>query len=160
MNEKRIETRRDVSPLEIYRAWNSLLLAGDTEGAARLIDSDRWKEKCLGLTGWLTDFQVAVGHYVKNMVKPWRDLEMYEEDVVEGRDAVTIRFRVEATHVGEFLGVPATGRRISFQAIRIVKIREGRVTGQWAQLDLWGIYSQLTDFPVVSQETGHSEERR
>ncbi|MEU8693777.1 ester cyclase [Streptomyces sp. NPDC048665] len=143
--EKLNETLRDTSPLVIYRAWNSRLLAGDIEGAARLIDSDRWSEKCLGLTDWLTDFQVAVTHYVKNMVKPWRNLEMHEEDVVEGRDAVTIRFRVDATHVGEFLGVPATGRRISFQAIRIVKINEGKVTGQWAQLDLWGIHSQLTD---------------
>ncbi|MFJ5974628.1 ester cyclase [Streptomyces sp. NPDC093060] len=145
MSEERSEALYGASPLEVYRAWNSRLLAGDIEGAARLIDSDRWKEKCLGLTDWLTDFQVAVTHYVKNMVKPWRDLEMREEDVVEGRDAVTIRFRVDATHVGEFLGVPATGRRISFQAIRIVKISEGKVTGQWAQLDLWGIHSKLTD---------------
>ncbi|MFJ9821491.1 ester cyclase [Streptomyces sp. NPDC101151] len=145
MSEKRTEMLRDAAPLEVYRAWNTCLLAGDIEGAARLIDSDRWEEKCLGLTDWLTDFQVAVTHYVKNMVEPWDDLEMHEEDVVEGRDAVTIRFRVDATHVGEFLDMPATGRRISFQAIRIVKIREGKVTGQWAQLDLWGIHGQLTD---------------
>jgi C-1 hydroxylase len=67
---------------------------------------------------------------------------MYEEELVEGQDAV--RFRVEATHVGEFLGIPATGRRISFDAIRIVKVKGGLITGQWAQLDLWGIHQQLT----------------
>ncbi|GAA2752336.1 ester cyclase [Kitasatospora cinereorecta] len=134
----------DPTPLEIYRAWNGCLLAGDIEGATRLIDAGRWREKCLGLTGWLTDFQVALGHYEKNMVKPWADLEMYEEEVVEGKDAVTIRFRVEATHVGQFLDWPATGRRVSFQAIRIVHISGGKVTGQWAQLDLWGVQQQLT----------------
>ncbi|MGW2255001.1 ester cyclase [Kitasatospora sp. NPDC001660] len=132
------------TPLEIYREWNDCLLSGDIEGATRLIDAANWREKCLGLTGWLTDFTEALGHYEKNMVKPWADLRMHEEEVVEGADAVTIRFRVEATHVGQFLEWPATGRKVSFQAIRIVNVKGGRVTGQWAQLDLWGIHQQLT----------------
>ncbi|MDH6143598.1 putative ester cyclase [Kitasatospora sp. GP30] len=38
----------------------------------------------------------------------------------------------------------ATSKRVSFQAIRIVNVRDGKVTGQWAQLDLWGIQQQLT----------------
>jgi predicted ester cyclase len=134
----------NATPLEIYRAWNSCLLAGDLDGATELVDLDAWKENCLGLTGWLADFQVSVSHYIKNIVTPWDDLETYEEEVVEGQDAVTVRFRFEGTHVGEFLGIPATGRRISFDAIRIVKVEDGRVTGQWAQLDLWGIHQQLT----------------
>ncbi|MFF7408896.1 ester cyclase [Streptomyces lydicus] len=141
-------------PLEIYRAWNECLLAGDIRGAARLIDPDRWREKCLGLTDWLTDFEDALTHYVKNMVRPWDGLEMHEEEVVEGRDAVTIRFRVEATHTGEFLGVPATRRRISFQAIRIVHVNDGKVTGQWAQLDLWGIHQQLSAPVPTLERTG------
>lgn len=134
----------NATPLEVYRAWNDCLLAGDIDGAEKLIDAERWNEKCLGLTGWLTDFRDAVTHYTKNMVKPWNGLRMHEEEVVEGTDAITVRFRVEATHVGEFLGMPATGRRISFDAIRIVKVRDGKVTGQWAQLDLWGIHQQLS----------------
>lgn len=132
------------SPLQIYREWNDCLLAGDMAGAAALIDAEHWREECLGLTGVLTDFDDALGHYRKNMVEPWADMKMVDEEVVEGQDAVTVRFRIEATHVGEFVGIPATGRRISFYAIRIVRIRDGRVTGQWAQLDLWGAHRQLT----------------
>ncbi|MCQ4043314.1 ester cyclase [Streptantibioticus rubrisoli] len=106
------------------------------------------------LTGWLTDFQVSVGHYAKNIVEPWKDLEMHEDVVVEGADAVTIRFRVEATHIGEFLGVEPTGRRISFDAIRIVKARDGKVTRGWAQLDLRGAHRQLTDGRTRNTERG------
>ncbi|MEU2828864.1 ester cyclase [Streptomyces lavendulae] len=149
-----MELAKNATALEVYRAWNTSLLSGDVQGATRLIDAENWYEKCLGLTDWLTDFEVALTHYEKNMVKPWRDLEMYEEDVVEGSDAVTIRFRVEATHVGEFQGVPATGRRISFHAIRIVNVKNGKVTGQWAQLDLWGIHQQLTTPATVQGSEG------
>jgi len=38
----------------------------------------------------------------------------------------------------------ATGRRITWDHVSIVKVKDGRVTGQWAQPDLWGIYRQLT----------------
>ncbi|MEU7164119.1 ester cyclase [Streptomyces morookaense] len=139
-----VRSGQPVAPLDVYREWNACLLAGDFQGAARYIDRDRWLEKCLGLTDWLTDFDGAVTHYVTNMVRPWDRMEMREEDVIEGQDAVTVRFCVEATHIGPFLGVQATGRRIAFDAIRIVKISNGLVTGQWAQLDLWGIHSRLT----------------
>ncbi len=142
-----MSTDKNATPLDIYREWNRCLLEGDLEGATGLVDLDAWREKCLGLTGWLTDFQVSVAHYVKNIVTPWDDLKMYEEEVVEGQDAVTIRFRVEATHVGEFLGTPATGRRISFDAIRIVKVKDGRVTGQWAQLGSVG-HPSAADRPI------------
>ncbi|WP_372404636.1 ester cyclase [Streptomyces luteireticuli] len=143
---------RPQMPLDVYRAWNGCLLAGDFQGAAKFVDREHWNEKCLGLTGWLTDFDVAVTHYVTNMVRPWSGLRMSEEDVTEGRDSVTVRFRVEATHVGPFLGVPATGRRVTFDAVRIVKIGNGLVTGQWAQLDLWGIHQQLTASPAPDTE--------
>jgi predicted ester cyclase len=54
------------------------------------------------------------------------------------------RSHVEATHTGEFLGVVPTGRRIEWAAVTVVQVRHGKVVGQWAQPDLWGIYRQLT----------------
>jgi predicted ester cyclase len=51
---------------------------------------------------------------------------------------------ITATHTGEFLGIAPTGRQLEWDHIAIVKIDNGRVVGQWAQPDLWGIYKQLT----------------
>jgi predicted ester cyclase len=81
------------------------------------------------------------------MIAPWSDMAMREEDISESAGGVTVRNRVEATHAGEFLGIPATGRRISWDHVAIVKIKDGRVVGQWAQPDLWGIHRQLTMDP-------------
>jgi predicted ester cyclase len=117
--------------------------AGDFAHLGDVVDLDGYTEICLGLTGWTTGYDVALRNYMKNMVEPWREMEFSEEQIVEGVDAVTIRQHVKATHTGEFLGVAPTGRRIEWDAITIVSVKDDRVVGQWAQPDLYGIQRQL-----------------
>jgi predicted ester cyclase len=62
----------------------------------------------------------------------------------QAADTVVIRSRMAATHTGEFLGAAPTGRRITWNTLALVWVRDGRVVGQWAQPDLWGIFQQLT----------------
>lgn len=33
---------------------------------------------------------------------------------------------------------------VEWDTVNIVKVRDNKVVGQWAQPDLWGIYRQLT----------------
>ncbi len=134
------------SPLEIYREWQHRQQAQDFEHLGEVVDLEGYTENCLGLTGWMTGYGVAYQNFVKNMVAPWADRHTTVEEIVEGQDAVVIRSRIEATHIGEFLGIPATGLRIAWDSVTIVKVKDGRVVGQWAQPDLWGIYQQLISF--------------
>jgi predicted ester cyclase len=131
-------------PNEIVLEWRRRQSAGDTDTLGEVVDLAGYTENCLGLTGWTTGYEVAARNFVKNMVTPWSDREQTIEEVVESSDAVVIRQRIEATHVGEFLGIAATGRRISWDAVTIVHVKDGRVVGAWIQPDLWGIYQQLT----------------
>ena len=78
------------------------------------------------------------------MIDPFSDMTFTPQEVVEGRQAVLIRVRVEATHTGEYLGIAPTGRRIAWDYIAIAHVKDGRVVGQWIQPDLYGIYRQLT----------------
>jgi len=39
---------------------------------------------------------------------------------VEATDTVVNRSRIEATHVGEFLGIAATGRRVAWDSLALV----------------------------------------
>ena len=73
---------------------------------------------------------------------------MTVEDLIEGQEAVVVRLHVEGTHVGDFLGVPPTGRRVSWEAVAIVKVKDGRVVENYTMLNLWGIYQQLTSLPT------------
>jgi predicted ester cyclase len=135
-------TRRQ--PLAVYRAWQAALASQDMDAMAQVVDLEAYHEICLGLTGWTTGYTVALSNYMKNMVAPWSDMDFKEEEVHEGEDTVTVRCSIEATHVGTFLGVAPTGRRLHWDHVAIVHVRDGRVVGQWAQPDLYGIYRQIT----------------
>jgi len=65
-----------------------------------------------------------------------------EEMVAEG-DRVAIRLRFEATHQGEFMGIPATGKKVSYAGVQILTIVDGACTENWALDDNLGFMSQL-----------------
>ena len=133
------------TPGEVVQEWKRRLRAGEWDQMGEVVDLEGYTEICLGLTGWTTGYEVAAQNYLKNMVQPWADQEMTEVENIEGEDSVVSRFHVTATQVGEFLGVAPTGRRIEWDAVNIVHVRDGKVVGQWAQPDLWGIHRQLTE---------------
>jgi predicted ester cyclase len=64
------------------------------------------------------------------------------DQVAEG-DRVTIRYRAQATHQAEFLGVPATGRRIDYTGQLLLRFTNGRISEFWAQPDQLGLLKQL-----------------
>jgi predicted ester cyclase len=133
------------SPTEVFHEWQRCLAANDQEGTAKVVDIDGYTEICLGLTGWTTGYEIAAANYYRNMVAPWSDMTFSIEDLTESADGVTVRNHITATHTGEFLGIARTGRHVEWDHVAIVKIKDGRVLGQWAQPDLWGIYTQLTE---------------
>lgn len=65
-----------------------------------------------------------------------------EEMVAEG-DRVAIRLRFEATHRGEFMGIPATGEKVSYAGVQMLSIVDGACTESWALDDNLGFMSQL-----------------
>jgi predicted ester cyclase len=71
------------------------------------------------------------------------DIDAVEQDVIASGDLVALRQVVSATHTGNLLGVPATGRRIQWDAVDIYRVLDdGRISEQWAFEDLAAILSQ------------------
>lgn len=66
-----------------------------------------------------------------------------ERQLADGDTAVTIG-AFEGTHRGEFMGIPATGRRIQLRTILLHRWADGRVIEHWGQFDSAGLVQQLT----------------
>ena len=69
-----------------------------------------------------------------------------EDQIAEGDEAVN-RWRVTATHEGEFQGIVATGNRVEVTGIDIVRVAEGKLTEGWVELDGLGWMQQLGAIP-------------
>jgi predicted ester cyclase len=70
--------------------------------------------------------------------------------IAEG-DKVANRFVALGTHLGEFMGVAPTGKRVEFVGNSIDRVVEGRIVESWVELDLLGVLRQLGAVPEVGQ---------
>lgn len=64
-------------------------------------------------------------------------------DMVAERDLVVIRWSHTGTHRGEFLGVPATGKRFTFRGIDVYRILGGKMAEHWNVVDALGFLQQV-----------------
>jgi len=62
--------------------------------------------------------------------------------IAEG-DEVAWRWQMHGTHVGEFLGVLPTGRRVTMTGIALYRLTDGKVVERHGEADLLGLLEQL-----------------
>ena len=71
------------------------------------------------------------------------------EDFVAEGEKVACRFRVEATHRGEFMGVAATGKRVSVAGITILWFEHGQCVERWSEANYLGLLEQIGAVPAA-----------
>ena len=54
-----------------------------------------------------------------------------------------VRWEVHATHSGELLGVPPTGRELEFFGMTIIKFVDDQATEEWTYWDLPALMEQI-----------------
>jgi predicted ester cyclase len=55
---------------------------------------------------------------------------------------------VTGTHTGDLMGMPATGQRISVEAVDIGRIENGQATERWGGLNMYSMLTQLGVIPA------------
>ena len=70
------------------------------------------------------------------------DLVETIEDLVAEGDRVVERFTIRGTHLGEFMGQPPTGKKVSWTAIVMYRIKDGRIAECWAEPNFLGLVLQ------------------
>ena len=72
---------------------------------------------------------------------------MIDQVVVEG-DTLACRYRLQATHQGEFMGVPATGNAVVVPGMTMLRFADGKCIERWNQADMLGWLQQLGAVPA------------
>jgi steroid delta-isomerase-like uncharacterized protein len=71
------------------------------------------------------------------------DLRFAIEDTVAEQDKVVVCWTFSGTHKGEFMGVPATDKKVSVDGITIHVLSKGIIMDSYVSLDMWGMMQQL-----------------
>ena len=71
------------------------------------------------------------------------DLELVVTDMFGSGDRVATVFTFKGTHLGDLMGIPATGKSVAVQGTIHSRVHEGRVVEEWELLDLATMYQQL-----------------
>jgi steroid delta-isomerase-like uncharacterized protein len=70
--------------------------------------------------------------------------------IAEG-DLVVAHHTHYATHGGDFMGLPATGREVAVQGIEIYRVVDGRIAEMWHHDDMLSLFQQLGMIPAPGQ---------
>ena len=72
------------------------------------------------------------------------DLHHSIDDIVAEGDRVVVRGTLSGTQKGDFNGIPATNRKVTFRTIDIHQIKDGVIVETWHLEDIASLMSQLT----------------
>jgi steroid delta-isomerase-like uncharacterized protein len=75
------------------------------------------------------------------------DFHVTTENVIAEADKVAVRWTVNGTHQGELMGIPPTGRPVSFTGITLYRFADGKIVEEWWSYDALGMMQQITAPP-------------
>ena len=65
------------------------------------------------------------------------------EDLIAAGDKVVASWKVRATHQGEYVGTPPTGKAVEFTGISVYRIEAGKISESWTVEDELGLTRQI-----------------
>jgi steroid delta-isomerase-like uncharacterized protein len=93
---------------------------------------------------------------IQELTTSFPDLRFTLDDLIAEKDKVVAAWVISATHKGEFMNIPATGKKVSVEGITIHYIRDGKILDSNARWDSMGLLRQLGALPALgrSKEAG------
>jgi steroid delta-isomerase-like uncharacterized protein len=75
------------------------------------------------------------------------DQQFTLEDVIAEGNRVVVRWTTNAKHVGDFLGIPATGKSYTIAGIDIYRLQDGKMAEHWHVVDNLSMLQQIGVIP-------------
>lgn len=116
--------------------------AGDTNKLLTIVAPDivvhyaEMPEPLHGRETWQQGFEL--------IKRAFPDLEIHIDDLVAADDKVAVRLTLTGTHQGEFQGIPATGRTISYVSHEFYRVQDGLFAEEWICSDMASLFAQLS----------------
>ena len=67
-------------------------------------------------------------------------------------DTAVVEFQASGTHDGDFMGIAATGRKVTMLVVTVLEIKDGKITAEREYMDMAHVMQQIGAMP----EPAHS----
>jgi steroid delta-isomerase-like uncharacterized protein len=128
----------------------------DTEMMDQLVSSTNYSLHFSGMPPM--DWNENKKEFLAPFTKAFPDLRRNIVDMVAEGDKVAVSINVTGTYKGEFQGIPPTGKQVSFTAMDILTIIDGKITEEWATADMMGLMQQIGAIPARSTTSSNSSD--
>jgi steroid delta-isomerase-like uncharacterized protein len=127
-----------------FRRFHDAVNSGDAELIAQTIDEVVEPDVRIGtpLPIDATGAQ-ALKQVWTTLLRAYPDLHVAVEDLIAEADKLVCRNVVTGTHQGEYLGLPPTGRSVTYNEIFIFRFEDGRIAETWGVVDVLAQLRQL-----------------
>lgn len=71
------------------------------------------------------------------------DIQLILEEIIAEGDSLAFRSTIRATHKGEFMGIPPTGKQIEISLVDLVHVESGKFVEQWGGPNLLDLVQQI-----------------
>lgn len=141
---------------QLVRQFLEALDRYDTEMVDQLVSSTNYSFHFSGMPPM--DWNTNKEQFLAPFNKAFPDLRRNIVDMVAEGDKVAVSINVTGTYKGEFQGIPATGKHVSFTAMDILTIIDGKIIEEWATADMMGLMQQIGAIPVRSTSSSSSND--
>lgn len=140
-------TREEV--VRLFDEWETIWVKRDAVGLARMYSSE-----CSVTSPIFGEIKgrTAVEESNRRLFVAFPDWDLRTEELIIDGDRVVQVFKVTATHAGEFMGLPGTGRKAQIHGARIMRVDNGLIT---QELRLYDFTLLLMQVGVLRGKPGH-----
>jgi steroid delta-isomerase-like uncharacterized protein len=130
----------------LMRRTYDLINAGDIDGFVDLLADDFVEHE---VTPGLPPTKDGVKQFFTAYVAAFPDLRFTTDDILPSGDKGVARVTITGTNTGDFMGMPATGKSVSVQAIDIIRFGDdGLAHEHWGVVDVMDMMQQLGVVPT------------
>ena len=127
------EENKDLVRREQEELWNH---TGDLDAAEKLFASGHAE---------------AAKQEAADFRRGFPDVISIIEDLIAEEDKVVARWWSRATHRGDYMGIPPTGKEVEFTGISVYRIEGGKIAESWTIEDELGLMRQIGVVPEPEQ---------
>ena len=110
------------------------------EAIARFVAPDYQRHMAPGAPALDLESQIE---RIKGFGAAFPDITIVVDDIIADDHGASFRATLNGTHLGDFAGVPASGRAIEVHLVDFMEIKDGKIVAQWGGPDMRDMLQQL-----------------